>query len=108
VGLGAIVSEATEVTDAMFLAAAETVAEHVEPERLETGALYPPVGQLRAVSREIAIRVADEAIRSGRSPLSADADLVALVDGAMWWPAYAPYRRVGAPLTVPAGPLDDE
>jgi malate dehydrogenase (oxaloacetate-decarboxylating) len=93
VGLGAIAAEAGEVTDAMFLAAAETLAEHVSAERLEIGALYPSVTTLRSVSREIAIRVAGEALRSGLSPLPADTDVAALVDAAMWWPAYVPYRR---------------
>ncbi len=93
VGLGAIVAESREVTDSMFLAAAETLAGHVTPDRLDLGALYPPVRGLRAISRDIAIRVADEAIRSGLSPLPTDTDVPALVDAAMWWPAYAPYRR---------------
>jgi malic enzyme len=77
----------------MFLAAAETVAEFVTPERLAAGALYPSVADLRTVSREIAIRVATEAIRSGLSPLPETTDVEALVDAFMWWPAYAPYRR---------------
>jgi malic enzyme len=93
IGLGAIVSETREVTDPMFLAAAETVAAFVTPERLAAGALYPSVADLRTVSREIAIRVATEAIRSGLSPLPETTDVEALVDAFMWWPAYAPYRR---------------
>jgi malic enzyme len=98
-GLGAIASETRAVTDEMFLAAAQTLAEHVSAERLEIGALYPSVVTLRAVSREIAIRVAGEAIRAGLSPLPDDTDVAALVDASMWWPAYAPYRR----SRVPAG-----
>jgi malic enzyme len=93
VGLGAIVSETREVTDTMFLAAAETLATHVSPERLADGALYPSVVNLRAVSREIAIQVAGEAVRAGLSPLPDETDVAALVDAAMWWPAYTPYRR---------------
>ena len=93
VGLGAIVSESRDVTDEMFLMAAETLADHVSSERLDVGALYPSVSDLRAISRAIAVRVAGEAIRVGLSPLPADTDVEALVDGAMWWPAYAPYLR---------------
>ena len=93
IGLGAIVSETREVTDAMFLAAAETVAAFVTPERLAVGALYPSVTDLRTVSREIAIRVATEAIRAGLSPLPETTDVEALIDASMWWPAYAPYHR---------------
>lgn len=97
VGLGAIVSESREVTDAMFLLAAETLADHVTRERFDVGALYPSVADLRSISRAIAVRVAGEAIRVGLSPLPADTDVDALVDAAMWWPAYAPYRRAVVP-----------
>jgi malic enzyme len=99
VGLGAIVSETTRVSDAMFLAAAETLAAHTSPERLADGALYPSVVNLRVVSREIAIQVAGEAVRAGLSPLPKATDVAALVDAAMWWPAYTPYRRSPAPRT---------
>ncbi|MBF8290461.1 MAG: maeA 2, partial [Chloroflexi bacterium] len=99
VGLGAIAAESREVTDEMFLAAAQALAEHVLPERLESGALYPSVTTLRTVSREIAILVAGEAIRAGLSPLPADTDVAALIDDAMWWPAYAPYRRASGHAT---------
>src|SRR5688572_17469893 len=54
-GLGAIVSEAREVTDAMFLAASRAVAGAVSAERLQQGALFPPVAELRSVSRSVAL-----------------------------------------------------
>ncbi|MEO7664463.1 MAG: NAD-dependent malic enzyme [Candidatus Limnocylindrales bacterium] len=92
-GLGAIVAEAAEVTDAMFLLAAGTLSAHVTTERFASGAMYPPVADLRRVSREIAVAVAREAIASGSSRLDAGTDVEALVDAAMWWPAYAPYTR---------------
>ena len=96
IGLGAIVAEAREITDAMFVIAAETLASAVGTERLAGGALYPSVTDLRPVSRAIAVRVATEAVRAGLSPLPAATDMEALVDGAMWWPAYTPYRRATA------------
>ena len=96
VGLGAIAAESREVTEEMFLLAAHTLAESVSLERLAAGALYPSVGDLRSVSRAIAIRVAGEAVRTGLSPLSPETDIPGLIDAAMWWPAYAPYHRAGA------------
>ncbi|CAN5492303.1 MAG: NAD-dependent malic enzyme [Acidimicrobiia bacterium] len=92
VGLGAIVSEATRVSDEMILAAARTLAEAVTQERLDAGALYPPVRALRQVSRAIALAVAGEAITSGLARSSLET-LEADVDAAMWWPTYVPYRR---------------
>jgi malate dehydrogenase (oxaloacetate-decarboxylating) len=92
IGLGSIVSEATRISDAMILAAARTLASAVTTERLAVGALYPPVGALREVSRALAVAVAREAITSGLGHTSLDA-IEADVDAAMWWPAYVPYRR---------------
>lgn len=88
-GLGAIVSEASRISDAMVLAAARTLAEAVTTDRLDVGALYPPIPELRAVSRSIALAVGREAISSGLAP--ANDSLEADLDAAMWWPAYVPY-----------------
>jgi malic enzyme len=101
VGLGAIAAESRAVTDAMFLAAAETLAAEVTPERLAAGGLYPSVASLREVAHAIAVRVARIALGAGLSPLPATTDADALVEGATWWPAYVPYRR--SPLSAPPG-----
>jgi malic enzyme len=90
-GLGAIAAEARAITDTMFLRAARTLAAAVTDERLAQGALYPPLGTLRSVSRAIAIEVATEAVESGLAGVAPTTDLEALVDGAMWWPDYVPY-----------------
>ncbi len=88
-GLGAIVSEATRISDGMVLVAARTLADAASSERLDAGALYPPISALRSVSHAIALAVARQAIASG---LAASSDsLEADVDAAMWWPAYVPY-----------------
>jgi malic enzyme len=90
-GLGAIVAEATSITDGMVLAAARTLAAEVTDERLANGALYPPVADLRKVSRAIAFAVASEACRTGAARVDPEIELGPAVDAAMWWPAYAPY-----------------
>ena len=55
-------------------------------------AIYPPVDDLRTVTRAIAIAVAREAIDSELALVRPDTDVEALVDGAMWWPEYVPYQ----------------
>ena len=64
------------------------------PERIATGALFPAVADLRPVTRAIARVVADEAVAAGLAGLPPDADLDAVIDGAMWWPGYVPYSPI--------------
>ena len=91
-GLGAIAAEVSAITDRMFLLAARTLAAAVTDARLAAGSIYPPVGELRAVTRAIATGVAHEAVESGLAGISADDDIDDLIDAAMWWPAYVPYE----------------
>ena len=95
-GLGAIAAEARTITDRMFLLAARTLAAAVTDERLATGGMYPPVAELRAVTRSIAMGVAHEAVETGLAGISADEDIEALIDAAMWWPRYVPYEPARA------------
>jgi malic enzyme len=97
-GLGAIAAEASAITPRMFLLAAQALTGAVSDDRLASGALYPPVDDLRAVSRAIALEVAREAISSGLARIDPATDVEALVHGAMWWPAYVPY--------LPARPVE--
>jgi malic enzyme len=90
-GLGAIAAEATSMPDDLFLAAARTLAGCVTDERLRTGAIYPPVAELRLVTRRIAMAVARCAVELGISPLGTASAADAAVDQAMWWPDYVPY-----------------
>jgi malate dehydrogenase (oxaloacetate-decarboxylating)(NADP+) len=58
VGLGAIASGASHVTDAMFLEAAYALAAEVSERDLAQGSLYPPLHRIRDVSANIAVAVA--------------------------------------------------
>jgi malic enzyme len=91
-GLGAIAAETRVITDRMFLLAAQTLAAAVTDDRLADGGIYPPVGDLRRVTRAIAVVVAREAIEAGLARVPPETEVEALVDGAMWWPEYVPYE----------------
>ncbi len=93
-GLGAIVSEARIMPDSVFLVAARRLADLTEPGALATGALFPPIGDLRMVAREIAVAVVGHLGELGvgrRFPPNA---IEGAVDAAMWRPAYVRYEAV--------------
>jgi malic enzyme len=75
----------------MFLVAARTLAANVSAQRIEDGALYPPLSGLRPISRAIAVAVAREARDSGLARIMSDEQIEMAVDAAMWTPDYAPY-----------------
>ena len=91
VGLGALVCEATEVTDAMFLVAAQTLASLVEPADLAVGRVYPPLTKIREVSLRIATAVAGCAHDAGLARLPRPADIASDIRERMFQPIYREY-----------------
>jgi len=90
IGLGAIVSEAREISDEMFAVAAQTLASCVGQERLALGAIFPSQNDLREVSFRIAcavVRTARDA-RLGRA--IPDVQVEETVRRAIWFPSYIP------------------
>ena len=88
VGLGALASEATVVTDAMFTVAAETLAEELSTNEIAAGQLYPDLARLRQISRTIAQAVAIEARDSGAAPATTEDRLIEQIEAMIWEPAY--------------------
>src|SRR5262245_2087735 len=88
VGLGSLVSEAREITDTMFAAAAEALAAQVAEADLREGALYPPIASLRRVTARVAEAVVREARDRGVGRALGDAEIPASVSAAMWEPVY--------------------
>ena len=88
VGLGAIAVKARRVTDAMFMAAARSLAEQVSAEDLAQGSLYPPLSQVLEVSARIAAAVAAVAFHDGLAGIERPADLLAHVRTQMYSPRY--------------------
>jgi malic enzyme len=84
VGLGAIVSEASEVTGSMFAAAANALAATVGEAELEDRVLYPPLAQLRDISLTIAAAVAREARDVGVGKEMTDAEIASRLEAEVW------------------------
>jgi len=86
VGLGALVSETREVTDAMFTVAGECLAREASDDDSMSGCLFPRANRLREVAARIAEDVVREARESGLGRPIADAEIPAAVRAAMWSP----------------------
>lgn len=84
IGMGAIVSGARKVTDGMFAAAAVALAGMMGDDELARGALYPPIEQLRPVSRVIAGAVARAARDEGVGLPIGDSAIEAALDDQIW------------------------
>ena len=65
VALGSLASGASSVTDAMFLAAARSLASQVSEENLAIGAVYPPTSTIREAAVVVGAAVAAAAVEGG-------------------------------------------
>ena len=88
IGLGAIACKARNIDDAMFLAAADALANQVSQANLDAGTLYPPLSDIREVSLEIAVAVAKKAFDSGVAQCECQDDLTKHIKGMMYQPDY--------------------
>ena len=88
IGLGAVACKARRIDDGMFLAAAESLADQVSEASLETGTLYPPLSDIRDLSLNIAVAVAEKAFASGLAQIPYPEDLTAHIKNMMYEPNY--------------------
>ncbi|MEZ4519710.1 MAG: NAD-dependent malic enzyme [Chloroflexota bacterium] len=90
VGLGIVVSGARHVTDEMFQAAAQTLADQVTVEDLAAGRIYPVLSRIRDVSAAIAEAVARVAYEQGLAEEPEPEDLAQAIRSYMYEPQYNP------------------
>jgi malate dehydrogenase (oxaloacetate-decarboxylating)(NADP+) len=91
VGLALVATRASRATDAMFMAAARTLAGTVREEDLAQGSLYPPLSRVREVSAKIAVAVAEIAFEQGLAGIARPEDLPGFIRGQMYDPHYVSY-----------------
>ncbi len=87
-GLGALVAEASRITDQMFLEAARCLAEQVTDEDLENGAVYPPITAIVPVSTRIAEAVASSAWDLGFANAPRPDSIPQAIEAFQYQPAY--------------------
>jgi malate dehydrogenase (oxaloacetate-decarboxylating) len=91
-GLGAIVSRATRVSDEMLWAAAKAVACCADM-TTPGAAVLPHVSEIRATSATVAVEVAKAADAEGLAQVDLS-DVIQQVQDTMWYPRYVPFHAV--------------
>ncbi len=91
IGLGVIASEASRVTEGMFLAAADTLAGQVSQADYDIGRLYPSLNTIRQISLHIAAAVAELAFEEGLARVDRPEDMMAFIQSQMFEPQYPNY-----------------
>jgi malate dehydrogenase (oxaloacetate-decarboxylating) len=89
-GFGAILAEASEITDAMVMTSAYALADYVAEKHLASGLIYPPVDEMSQVSVRVAARVLQQAIDDGvaRTKKTTRENAEAYVRAKFWEPKY--------------------
>jgi malate dehydrogenase (oxaloacetate-decarboxylating)(NADP+) len=87
-GMAVFATEATRVTEEMFIVAAKAVAEQVTEENLETGLIYPPQSRILEASLHVAQRVAGYIFDNGLARISRPDDIGALIRTRAYRPVY--------------------
>ena len=91
IGLGVIASQASLVTEEMFLVAAETLAGQVSDDDYKIGRLFPSLGTIRQISLHIAIAVAELAFEEGLARAERPENLEDFIQSQMFEPHYSSY-----------------
>jgi malate dehydrogenase (oxaloacetate-decarboxylating)(NADP+) len=94
VGLGAIASQATKVTNSMFYAAAKALANTVDEDDLAKGKVYPDLMNIREISAKIAAAVCEIAYSESLAWTKCPDDLLEFVREKMYVPSYLPYKAI--------------
>ncbi|HCW0180479.1 TPA: NAD-dependent malic enzyme [Citrobacter freundii] len=93
IGLGAIASGATRITDTMLMAASCALANASPLVRNGEGALLPEVKTICEVTRSVAFEVGKAAQHSGVAEKMSDETLLQSIKDNFWLPHYRPYKR---------------
>jgi len=87
-GLAIYATEAKRVTDEMLLTASEAVAEQISEEDFANGLIYPPIKNIREVSVNVAVKVAEEIFRSELARVKKPKNIRKFIVSKMYEPVY--------------------
>jgi malate dehydrogenase (oxaloacetate-decarboxylating)(NADP+) len=89
VALAIYATQATRVSDEMFIEAAKAVADQVAPELLQQGLLYPLQANILETEIKTAVRVATLVFDSGLTGVERPADMEAFIRSHLYTPTYS-------------------
>jgi malate dehydrogenase (oxaloacetate-decarboxylating)(NADP+) len=95
VGMAIFATQASRVTDEMFIEAAASVADQVAPDLLKQGLLYPLQADILETEIQTAARVAKVVFDSGLARVPRPADMVAFIRRHAYKPVYP--KEIAAP-----------
>ena len=87
-GMAVFATQATRVTEEMFIVAAQAVAEQVTKENLSMGLIYPPTSHILEASLHVAERIAAYIFDKGLARVSRPDDVGALIRARVYRPVY--------------------
>ena len=87
-GMAVLATEASRVTERMFIVAARAVAEQVTEANLAAGLVYPPTGHILDASLHTAARIAEYVFDNGLARVPRPADVEAHVRALAYRPVY--------------------
>ncbi len=99
IGMAVFATQASRITDEMFIEAARAVADQVPSELLNQGLLYPLQSNILETEIQTAARVAKLVFDSGLARVSRPADMVAFIRHHVYKPEY---KLEAAPLSAAA------
>src|SRR5712671_1593325 len=88
-GMAVFATEATRVTEEMFIVAAKAVAEQVTDEDLSLGLIYPPQSEILDASLHVAERVASYIFDQGLARVPRPDDIGSLIRARAYRPVYS-------------------
>lgn len=87
-GMAVLATQASRVTEDMFIVAAKAVAEQVTPDDLALGLIYPPQRDIRKASLHVAARIAELIFDKGLARVPRPADIEAHINELAYIPRY--------------------
>jgi malate dehydrogenase (oxaloacetate-decarboxylating) len=91
-GLGLVAAKIPRVTDAMFMAAAQALADCSPAKDNPNANLLPPLTEIHEVSFKVAMALVKQAIKENVIGMLSDEQIIHSIREKMWHPDYVPYK----------------